>query len=141
MSNDMTIKLYSFTMDCKEPDKLAGFYAALMDWDMMSIDEDWACVYPKGSHQGAYPGVLFQRNPAYEPPVWPEEPQAQQQMAHMDFAVSDVEKAAEHAIHSGAKPARQQFSDRWRVMIDPEGHPFCLCAMKSVIDSPHFALQ
>lgn len=140
MSDKPVIKLYSFTIDCREPGELAGFYADLLAWDMMSIDEGWACVYPRGSHQGAYPCLLFQRNPEYEAPVWPREPQAQQQMAHMDFAVSDIEMAAKHAIHCGAKPAQQQFSDSWRVMIDPAGHPFCLCAMKPLVESPCFAL-
>ena len=40
-----------------------------------------------GMSQGAYPGILFQRNPEYCPPVWPEEPGVQQQMAHLDFSV------------------------------------------------------
>lgn len=36
--------------------------------------------------------------------------------------------------------ADEQFSDDWRVMIDPAGHPFCLCQMKSIMESSHFAL-
>ena len=140
MSSNPMIKLYSFTMDCREPARLAGFYAALLDWDMASFDEDYACAYPKGSQQGTYPSLLFQRNTAYEPPVWPQEAKAQQQMAHLDFAVEDIDQAAEHAVHCGAKQASQQFSEHWRVMIDPEGHPFCLCDMKQVIESPHFSL-
>lgn len=74
------------------------------------------------------------------PPVWPDEPEAQQQMAHMDFAVNDLEEAVRHAIDCGATVASEQFSDGWRVMIDPAGHPFCLCQMKSIIESEHFAL-
>ena len=84
--------------------------------------------------------ILFQRNPDYVPPVWPEEPEAQQQMAHLDFAVNDLEKAVKHAIECGATMADQQFSDDWRVMFDPAGHPFCLCPMKSLFESEHFAL-
>ena len=72
--------------------------------------------------------------------MWPQETKAQQQMAHLDFAVKDIGQAAEHAVHCGAKQASQQFSENWRVMIDPEGHPFCLCNMKQVIESPHFSL-
>ena len=84
--------------------------------------------------------MLFQRNPDYQPPVWPAQPGEQQQMAHLDFAVNDLEKAVEHAIECGATMAENQFSDEWKVMLDPAGHPFCLCEMKSLIESPHFAL-
>lgn len=140
MDDDLKIKMYSFTVDCKEPHELAKFYAALLRWEFMFIDEEWACVYASGTNQGAYPSILFQKNTVYKPPVWPEEPEAQQQMAHMDFAVNDLEKAVQYAIHCGATIADAQFSDHWRVMFDPAGHPFCLCQMKSVIESAHFGL-
>lgn len=140
MDNELKIKMYSFTIDCKQPHELAKFYSALLDWEMMSIDEEWACVYPKGANQGTYPCILFQQNSEYKPPVWPAKPESQQQMAHMDFAVNDLEKSVQYAINCGAKVADEQFSDNWRVMFDPAGHPFCLCQMKSIIESSDFAL-
>ena len=45
-------------------------------------------------------------------------------MAHLDFAVNDLEKAVQHAINCGATMAAEQFSEGWRVMFDPAGHPF-----------------
>lgn len=140
MDDGLKIKLYAFTMDCTDPRELAEFYAALLKWEVVFCDEEYACVGPLGAQQGAYPGITFQGNPAYQPPVWPDVPEAQQQMAHLDFAVNDVEKAVRHAVHCGATVANEQFSDNWTVMIDPAGHPFCLCQMKSVIESDHFAL-
>lgn len=140
MSEQLKIKMYSFTLDCKDTAKLAKFYADLLQWEMLLIDEDFACVYPPGTQQGAYPGITFQHNPDYIKPVWPDEPNAQQQMAHMDFAVNDLGKSIQHAIKCGATPASGQFSDIWRVMIDPAGHPFCLCEMKAVMESEHFGL-
>jgi len=140
MDNDLKIKMYSFTLDCINPHDLARFYAALLKWESGYIDEGWACAYAPGTKQGEYPGILFQQNTEYKPPVWPEEPEAQQQMAHLDFAVNDLGKAVEHAIHCGATPADEQFSDDWKVMLDPAGHPFCLCQMISIIESEHFAL-
>ena len=62
-------------------------------------------------------------------------------MAHLDFAVNDLEQAVAHALACGAVIAEQQFSDGWRVMFDPEGHPFCLCNMKEMFDSEGFALR
>jgi len=140
MDDELKIKMYAFTLDCIDPNELAKFYAALLKWEMVLLDEEYAIAYPPGTHQGSYPGITFQRNPAYKPPVWPQEPEVQQQMAHIDFAVNDVEKAVEHAILCGAITASEQFSDHWRVMLDPAGHPFCLCEMKTIIESAHFAL-
>ena len=62
------------------------------------------------------------------PPVWPEEPGAQQQMAHLDFIVPDREtmpQAVQHALACGAAMAPVQFSDSWVTLTDPAGHPFC----------------
>lgn len=140
MNHELKIKMYSFTVDCREPYELAKFYAALLNWEIAFHNEEWACIGAPGAAQGAYPGITFQRSPAYQPPVWPEEPEAQQQMAHLDFAVNDLEKAVEAAVACGASAASAQFSDDWRVMLDPAGHPFCLCRMKEMMDSPQFAL-
>ncbi len=92
MDDELIIKMYSFTVDCKDPRELAEFYAALLRWEIAFIDEEYACAYAPGTQQGTYPFILFQRNPEYVPPMWPEEPEAQQQMAHIDFAVNDLEK-------------------------------------------------
>ncbi|WP_195283590.1 VOC family protein [Harryflintia acetispora] len=140
MDDSLKIKLYTFTLDCTDPYGLAKFYAALLGWEIPYHDEDFACLGAPGAAQGAYPGITFQKNPAYRPPVWPDEPEAQQQMAHLDFAVNDLEEAVKHAVQCGAAVAQKQFSDGWRVMLDPAGHPFCLCRMKEMIESPHFAL-
>lgn len=141
MENELKIKVYSFTLDCTNPGELAGFYAKLLKWEIAFSQEDWACVCAPGTKQGGYPGILFQRNPDFVSPVWPEKPDAQQQMAHIDLAVNDMEKAVEYAVDCGATIAAEQFSSDWTVMFDPAGHPFCLCKMKSIIDSPDFALK
>lgn len=140
MEDGLKVKLYSFTLDCKDPLALAKFYAALLGWEIPFYTEEYACVGAPGTAQGAYPGITFQQNPDYIPPVWPEKPGDQQQMAHMDFAVNDLEKAVEHAVRCGATVAEEQFTDEWRVMRDPAGHPFCLCPMRSVMEAPQFAL-
>lgn len=40
MDDELKIKMYSFTVDCKEPHELAKFYAALLKWEIMFIDEE-----------------------------------------------------------------------------------------------------
>lgn len=138
---ELKIKMYTFTVDCLDPHALAQFYATLLKWEIPFYDENFACVSASGVNQGEYPGITFQRNSQYIPPVWPEEPQAQQQMAHLDFAVNNLEEAVQYAIGCGATMAKQQFSKSWRVMLDPAGHPFCLCQMKQIFDNTHFALR
>ena len=140
MDNEPKIKMYAFTIDCMNPHELAKFYASLLNWEVVFFNNEYAVVGVPGTRQGAYPGVTFQKNSAYKPPVWPETPEAQQQMAHIDFVVDDLKKSVQYALHCGATMAETQFSDDWRVMFDPSGHPFCLCQMKSVIESDGFAL-
>ncbi len=141
MDNKPNIKLYAVTLDCKDPLELAKFYAALLSWDVVPVQGDeYVVIAPPGAHQGAYPGITFQKNPDYVPPVWPEEAGKQQQMAHMDFAVDDLEQAVAHAVQCGAAVANRQFTGDWTVMLDPEGHPFCLCRAEQLFKSAHFAL-
>ena len=74
--------------------------------------------------------------------MWPDESGKQQVMEHLDFAVDDLEKKFEHAIQCGAKKAEKQFSpEAWIVMLDPEGHPFCLCLNKWLLDRPDCVLR
>lgn len=77
MEKELKIKMYSFTVDCIDPYALAKFYAELLNWEIPFYDENWACIGAPGTSQGTYPGILFQRNPEYCPPVWPEEPGVQ----------------------------------------------------------------
>ena len=72
MADELKIKLYAFTLDCRDPYKLAKFYAALLGWEIAFHDGEFACVGAPGKAQGAYPGIMFQRDPAYEPPIWPQ---------------------------------------------------------------------
>ena len=59
MENELKIKMYSFNLDCKAPNELAGFYAALLKWESRVIDEDFACVYAPGTHQDRIPAYCF----------------------------------------------------------------------------------
>lgn len=123
MDNSLKIKIFSIVLDCDNPSALANFYAALLGWeDKRDDNPEWSGV----STQGVSPFLLFQQVPDYKPPVWPDEPKEQRQMVHIDFAVNDRERAIQHAICCGATMAVKQYSDRWTVMFDPAGHPFCL---------------
>lgn len=120
------IVLDAAVLDCKDPSALADFYVNFLGWKKNHSDEaEWAdIVSPSGGTK-----IGFQKNELYVPPVWPEEEGAQQQMAHLDFAVrskEEMEMAVKHALSCGATMAKTQYGgDKWVTMLDPSGHPFC----------------
>ncbi|MEU7552843.1 VOC family protein [Streptomyces sp. NPDC044571] len=69
--------------------------------------------------------IGFQRVDDHQPPRWPG--QGAPQQAHLDFAVDDLDGAEAVLLEWGAtKPAHQPGGEKWRVLLDPAGHPFCL---------------
>jgi hypothetical protein len=48
-------------------------------------------------------------------------------MMHFDFQVGDLDAAVADAVALGATPAAEQPRENVRVLLDPAGHPFCLC--------------
>lgn len=121
------LKFDKVVLDCFDPQALSGFYASLLGWKKGYDTEDFVIIGSETSNVD----IGFQRNPDYVPPVWPEAAGMQQQMLHLDFAVNPVEHKywVKKAVSLGAKAAGTQFSDQWTVMLDPEGHPFCIDAM------------
>lgn len=103
---------------------LADFYSRITGWPVGLVADDGDWVMLRDPDGGA--GLSFQTEPDYHPPVWPEEPDGQQMMMHLDIAVDDVDRGVTAAIAAGARLAAFQPQDDVRVMIDPAGHPFCL---------------
>ncbi len=127
MDGSLPIALHTVVIDCPDIRALSGFYLSLLGWEKVFEDEEWVDIRPPGG------GVVlgFQQNDAFVPPVWPEQPNAQQQMLHLDFAVAParMEQSVRHALACGARMAPVQFStDEWTTMLDPVGHPFCFVA-------------
>ncbi|MEV6135279.1 VOC family protein [Nocardia sp. NPDC051990] len=61
------------------------------------------------------------------PPTWPNGPTPKH--IHLDRCVDDIDVGAAEAVKPGARLADEQpRPDRWRVLLDPAGHPFCLTA-------------
>ena len=71
--------------------------------------------------------LSFQEESWYQPPVWPEQPGELTKMIHLDIKVDDLDGAVAHALAAGARLAERQAREDLRVMLDPAGHPFCLC--------------
>lgn len=115
--------LWSVTLDCADPQVLAEFWAQALDGKVAYSSENFVGVEtPGGMWVGAY------RIDGYEPPDWPDGGPPKQ--FHLDFAVDDLDTAERAALALGAtKAAHQPEPDRWRVLLDPAGHPFCATNM------------
>jgi hypothetical protein len=121
---DMAIgKLWSITLDCSDAKGLARFWMVLLDGKIAYESENFSGVEtPDGFWIGAY------CIDGYQPPVWPDGSPPKQ--FHLDLAVADLDAAEAAALEAGAtKAAHQPEPDRWRVLLDPAGHPFCLTNM------------
>ena len=100
---------------------LATFYHELLGWEITHSQDEYAMISPPA---GAPIG--FGKVEDYRPPRWPAADAPKQY--HLDFYVDDLDKAERQALELGAaKPEFQPGADRWRVLTDPAGHPFCLC--------------
>jgi hypothetical protein len=69
--------------------------------------------------------LSFQRVEPYVAPTWPEGPRPKQM--HLDFFVDDLDEAEAFVLGIGATKCADQPGERFRVYLDPVGHPFCLC--------------
>ena len=115
-------RLASVTLDCADPAALAGFYATLIGGEVAYAEEEFAAVRTAGHW------LSFQRVADYRPPTWPAG--AVPNQAHLDLAVADLDAAEREALAAGAGAvAAQPSPERWRVLTDPAGHPFCLTVL------------
>ena len=120
-------------LDAADPVALAEFYERMLGWPVVEREgprpgrppeDGWAKVRaPDASMK-----IEFQWEPHYERPTWPAQPDRQQMMMHLDIGVGDLDAGVAWAVAAGATVAGHQPQDGVRVMLDPEGHPFCLFA-------------
>ncbi len=116
------LRLGNVMVDCPDSGLLADFYAALLGWQRLVLYG----LPAVRSNTGVV--LLFAQEDDYAPPTWPEVPGKQQKQLHLDFQVPDVAAAVERALSLGAVKAAAQFGEgHFVTMLDPAGHPFCLC--------------
>ncbi len=111
--------LATVILDCADPARLADFYSTVTAWPRTYADDDFVFIGDGGVQLG------FQRVEGYRPAGWPDPAKH----AHLDFKVSDVDGAVAALCAAGAtKPDFQPGDGNWLVLVDPEGHPFCVAA-------------
>ena len=116
-----TIGFKTVVLDTDDPPGLAEFYTRLLGWEIIWAGDDWITI-----SGGPGTRIAFQLAFNHKPPTWPDDTIPQQ--LHIDFGVDDLRAAAAYAESIGAR--RIEGPDKSRdfiVLLDPSGHPFCLC--------------
>ncbi|HVX43058.1 MAG TPA: VOC family protein [Mycobacteriales bacterium] len=113
-----------------EPDRareLAAFYHRLLGWPIVAEGPrgGWAQLRPPEGQTG--PTINIESDREYTRPVWPSRPGEQIATMHLDIGVDELEAAVTWALECGATLAEEQPQEHVRVVLDPHGHPFCLC--------------
>lgn len=115
----MSIRVGAIALDCEDPSSLAGFWASLLDGEVVVDLSHFAAVRLPALW------ITAQRVEGHRRATWPDGDVAKQ--IHLDLAVDDLAATCARAIELGARLADVQPSaERYLVMIDPAGHPFCL---------------
>jgi predicted enzyme related to lactoylglutathione lyase len=109
------------TIDCREPERVAAFWSALLDVPSRPAGTGREGWYRVGPFVSGGPVLNFQ-------PV--AEAKSGKVRIHLDLWVSDLELAVSRAEGLGASRAGEWEVVPGRgtiaVMADPEGHEFCL---------------
>lgn len=112
--------LAMINLDASDPAAQSRFYADVLGWEVQHSQAEYAMIGDGSTSIG------FGQVPGYSAPGWPKE--SSPKRYHLDFYVDELDKAEEQALALGAtKPDEQPQPDRWRVLLDPEGHPFDIC--------------
>ena len=115
-------RLGAVSLDAADPAALADFYRRLLDLEVLFESAEFVAL------KGAGILVTMQRIEDHRPPDWPTGEHPKQM--HLELAVDDLDRAEAEALAIGARKADVQPSpDRWRVLFDPAGHPFCITTL------------
>ncbi|MGP3957816.1 VOC family protein [Nonomuraea sp. 3N208] len=127
------LQVTSVTIGTSQPRELARFYAQLLGLPVTTEEgpapdepdeAGWAQIrQPTGA---AALTLNFEYERCYARPMWPSVRGEQTASQHLDIAVDDLDAAVEWAVGCGAVLAEFQPQDDVRVLLDPDGHPFCL---------------
>lgn len=126
-----SLELTSVTISTPAPRDSAAFYARLLGADITASEPAQPGKPPEdGWAQLKTERVTlnFEYEEFWTTPVWPAQLGKQTATQHLDLLVHDLPAAVDWAVQCGAREATEQPQGGVRVMIDPQGHPFCLFA-------------
>ena len=115
--------LIMVNLDSSDPRAHAEFYHRVLGWEITASADEYAMI------SDGHASIGFGLVEGYQPPTWPDSTTAGKRY-HLDLYVDDLDKAEERCLALGAARPEFQPGERWRVVADPAGHPFCLCRNK-----------
>jgi predicted enzyme related to lactoylglutathione lyase len=121
----MASRITEFSLDCRDPGALAGFWAAVLGWEVRERSaEGWIELAPPGQpERGPVPTLV---------PAPVADPTPGKLRLHLDLDATDRDQAEEldRLLALGARRADvgQSGDESWHVLADPEGNEFCLLA-------------
>jgi hypothetical protein len=124
----MACRFSELVVDSRDPEALAAFWAAVLDYRVLGREEDGAVeIGPEAGFGGPAPTLVF--GPVADPTPG-------KLRLHIDVNATDREQdeELERLLGLGATRADvgQSGDEGWYVLADPEGNEFCL--LKSRLD-------
>ena len=125
----MAIAHLAYTaLDCDNPVELAHFYSKITGHKVQPLDEGETaetCEWLELIDEADFTAMAFQKIENYQKPTWPTGGLPQQ--AHIDLHAKDLDIAEKALLEIGAVKAEfQPKPHRFRIYLDPAGHPFCI---------------
>jgi hypothetical protein len=112
----MTLRIRNITIDSREPQRLAAFWARALGFEPRELWHPFAGLRDPAGHS---PVLTFQRDQDHGP-----------NHLHLDIYADDPEEEATRLVGLGATRVRrvEEGDTWWWVLRDPEGNDFCLIA-------------
>lgn len=115
----MACRITELVLDCRDPEALARFWCAVLDWVVLDQEDG---VVEIGPAQEPRPLTLVLSRS--------DDPRRGKLPLHLDVNATDRDQDAEleRLLELGAVPADvgQTGQESWHVLADPEGNEFCL---------------
>src|SRR3954447_16244431 len=118
----MACRFSELVVDSRDPEALAAFWAAVLDYRVLGREEDGSVeIGPAAGFGGPAPTLVFGRV---------DDPTPGKRRLHIDVNATDRDQDAEleRLLQLGATRADvgQTGEEGWHVLADPEGNEFCL---------------
>ncbi|MDP5183194.1 VOC family protein [Blastococcus sp. BMG 814] len=118
----MACRFSELVVDSRDPESLAAFWAAVLDYRVVGREDDGAVeIGADAGFGGPAPTLIF---------VPVTDPTPGKVRLHIDVSPTDRDQDAElqRLLDLGATPADvgQPADATWHVLADPEGNEFCL---------------
>jgi len=122
--------LRSVVVDCRDPARLARFWAETLGWTVQTYnDDDLAWLATRGLTPETDPSVGVVPPQPRLPTLWfnrVPEPKVGKVRIHMDVNVPDA-SGIDRLVGLGARLLEPNpGGERWTIMADPEGNEFCV---------------